>query len=165
MTIDKLVSEGIDVDLVIQRLFETLNVNSDRALSKEMGLSLSAVNQARKRGSLPWEGVVNICKTQGISLDWLFDVKPENSKYKKTKLPKSVATSTSVEKETVRSELLSINAFVEEVMDQVVDKTIPASRMLEVRKALAPILIDAAIEYDMDKSIVAAVARSTLRLV
>ncbi|MEC4091872.1 helix-turn-helix domain-containing protein [Pseudoalteromonas rubra] len=166
MIVDKLSSKGIDVDKVVDKLYRKLNVSSDRALSKEMGLSLSAVNQARKRGSLPYEGVIALCQKKHISLDWLFDIecstKNENVENRVSGTPKNMVPS---EKEYVREDLITISKFVEDVMDQVLDKSLPVSRMLEVRKALAPVLIDAAMEYEMDESIVAAVARSTLRLV
>ncbi|NOU50250.1 bacteriophage CI repressor [Pseudoalteromonas sp. JBTF-M23] len=166
MVADNLLSEGVDVDLVIERLSNRLNVKSDRALSKEMGLSLSAVNQARKRGSLPWEGLIGLCKAKGISLDWLFDINPsDNKKHNLGPTPELIHSKVNVDKELIRAELISVSTFVDEVMDQVLEKDMPASRVLEIRKSLAPILVDAAIEYDMDKAIVAAVARSTLKLV
>lgn len=166
MTDDNFISDGLDIELVIERLNKKLNVKSDRALSKEMGLSLSAVNQAKKRNSLPWEGVISVCKTKRISLDWLFDIELlEHKNHKQGLTPDSAVPKASLDKDAVKSELLTISTFVDEVMDQVLEKGMPASRMLDIRKALAPILIDAAIEYDMDRAIVAAVARSTLKLV
>jgi hypothetical protein len=165
MIADNLKTEGIDIDKVIERLFDKLGITSERALSTEMGLSLGAVNQARKKGTLPYEPLVKLCVRKNISLDWLFDIGPSNEYKIKAHAAEPDKLYKSDERESLKVELISINQFVEEVMDQVLDRQLPVARLLDVRKALAPILIDAVIEYGRDKAIVAAVARSTLKLI
>jgi hypothetical protein len=55
---------------------------------------------------------------------------------------------------------------VESIMDEVVTKNdLPVERLLAVRKSLRPILVDAALEYECDRAIVTAIARSSLKLV
>ncbi|AXQ97996.1 hypothetical protein D0N37_09680 [Pseudoalteromonas piscicida] len=165
MIADNLKNEEIDIDKVVERLSEKLGVTSDRALSTEMGLSLGAVNQARKRGSLPYEAIIKLCQREDISLDWLFGTSSSKQREVKNQVAEPEHTYSTDDKELMKVELISINQFVEEVLDQVLDRQLPTARLLEVRKALAPILIDAVIEYGRDKAIVAAVARSTLKLI
>ncbi|MBQ4879652.1 hypothetical protein J8M21_20755 [Pseudoalteromonas luteoviolacea] len=158
MVTDKLEKERLDVDAVVTRLYKHTGLSNERALSLEMGLSPGALYQAKKRGSLPWEGLIKYCKDNSISLDWLFDLETKQV----APLNNGIGNTSD---EKLKSKLIETNNFVNSVMDEAIDKNLLPERMLEVRKALTPILFDAVVEYGQDKAIIAAVARSTLKLI
>jgi len=54
------------------RLKASLGVNSDGKLAESLGLSTSAYANLKKRGSIPFEKVIELAISQKVNLDWLF---------------------------------------------------------------------------------------------
>ncbi|QLJ09761.1 hypothetical protein H3302_07905 [Pseudoalteromonas sp. MT33b] len=160
MTTDTL--KKVDIELAAQKLKKEFGVGSERALSLAMGLSQSAFLNAMNRGTLPYEGIVKACVDRGISLDHIFGLKHTSSKSNlQLNEPKPESSY-----HLVKEEVIHIDNLVESIMDEVVTKNdLPVERLLAVRKSLRPILVDAALEYECDRAIVTAIARSSLKLV
>ncbi|SFD54693.1 helix-turn-helix domain-containing protein [Pseudoalteromonas denitrificans] len=164
----------VDVTNVIKKLHVIFNVTSDRALSTALGLSLGTVGASLKRNTLPWEGIITACLDKGISLDELFSIEVQSQYERKSTLVinqtkanldvDQPATTTNVS--TNKASYLEIDKMIESIMDEVLaPKNLSAERILLVRKSLRPVLVDAALEYSGDRTIVTAVARSTISLV
>jgi hypothetical protein len=162
----------VDVTNVIKKLHVIFNVTSDRALSTALGLSLGTVGASLKRNTLPWEGIITACLDKGISLDELFSIEVQSQYERKSTLVinqtkanlEQPATTTNVS--TNKASYLEIDKMIESIMDEVLaPKNLSAERILLVRKSLRPVLVDAALEYSGDRTIVTAVARSTISLV
>lgn len=70
-------------DSVLDRLQKAMNVNSDSALSRTLGVNRATLGNWRTRNSVPYSICVDIAVQNHISLDWLligqgdmsFDVK------------------------------------------------------------------------------------------
>ena len=160
MTTDTL--KKVDIERAAKKLKDEFGVTSERALSLAMGLSQSAFLNAMNRGTLPYEGIVRACVERGISLDSIFGLQQKHVYSNQLNEP----TPKFLHSEEFKNEFIHIDTLVESIMDEVVTKTdLPVERLLAVRKALRPILVDAAIEYDCDHAIVNAIARSSLKLV
>lgn len=56
---------------ILERAKHALSVKSDYELSKQLGISTSAMSGYRKRQSLPMEQCIKIAEKTGVSLDWL----------------------------------------------------------------------------------------------
>ncbi|MDO4657069.1 S24 family peptidase [Kingella sp. (in: b-proteobacteria)] len=56
---------------ILERAKQALSAKSDYELSKQLGVSTSAMSGYRKRQSLPMEQCVKIAERTGVSLDWL----------------------------------------------------------------------------------------------
>lgn len=57
---------------VIDRLKSKLNFTEDKELAELMGISQPAFSERRKRGALPYEMIINICRKHSISSDYIF---------------------------------------------------------------------------------------------
>jgi hypothetical protein len=60
------------VNDIIDRLKQACDANSDKELSKALGIKRQAIGNARKREELPYVWVFAISKKFDVSLDWLF---------------------------------------------------------------------------------------------
>ncbi|WP_455020608.1 LexA family transcriptional regulator [Neisseria elongata] len=56
---------------ILERAKQALSAKSDYELSKQLGISTSAMSGYRKRQSLPMEQCIKIAERTGVSLDWL----------------------------------------------------------------------------------------------
>lgn len=66
-------------DEVTDRLKEKLGFVDDKELVALMdGMSTSAFSQRRRKGALPYEDYINICRDRGISIDYVIKGKPES---------------------------------------------------------------------------------------
>ena len=67
----------------VQRAKQALNVNTDAALARSLGVAASVVAAYNRRHSVPLEQCIKIAEQTGVSLDWLIlgkeDVSPENN--------------------------------------------------------------------------------------
>lgn len=157
MTIDTF--KKIDIELTTQRLKKEFDVSSNRALSLAMGLSQSTFINAMKRSSLPYEGIIKACIAKSISLDDIFGIKQTFtiSHQNESNLANSY--------KTIKKEVTHLNNLVESVIDETIAfNELTGERSLSVRKSLRPILVEAALEYECDHTIVQAIAKSTLSL-
>ncbi|PAJ71658.1 hypothetical protein CJF42_25540 [Pseudoalteromonas sp. NBT06-2] len=153
--------ENIDVDLVYNELCKQFNVKSYRALSLAMGLSVSAVGNARGRDSLPWEGVIIACKKRGISLDKLFEIEIVNTE---TDSNKTQPTKAPIQQKGLTAEdLLAVNTMVDKVLKEVVStKCLPPERELFICNKLRPVLIKSAFEHDFNEIFVRSIAEGAV---
>lgn len=62
---------AIDADGVIDRMREVLEVQTDLALGKELGIGTSGVSTWRRRRKVPYADCVNMALEHHVSLDWL----------------------------------------------------------------------------------------------
>jgi len=155
--------ENIDVSVIYNELYKQFNVKSDRALSMAMGLSVSAVGNARGRDSLPWEGVISACKRNGISLDDLFEIEVVKTQenYNKTQ-PISAPIQP---KGLTAKDLLAVNVMVDKVLEEVLlSKNLPLDQELRIYKKLRPLLIETAFEYDFNEIFVKVTAEGAVRM-
>lgn len=65
-------------DEIIQRLKDKINVEYDKDLAKIFGMSAPAFNQRRRKGTVPYEDIVNVCRDRGISIDYIIKGVPES---------------------------------------------------------------------------------------
>jgi phage repressor protein C with HTH and peptisase S24 domain len=59
-------------EVVMGRLKEALNMQSDTALAAALGMSQSAFANRKKGGSVPFQNVISLALKQGVDLAWLF---------------------------------------------------------------------------------------------
>lgn len=58
-------------DLVIDRLKEKLEIKSDSALADLFEISTSAMSQNKRRDSIPYDRVIQVCMDNNISIDYV----------------------------------------------------------------------------------------------
>jgi len=149
----------VEVEEFIENLQRAFDVPSDRGLSIVMGLSPSAVTNARNRVSLPWEGVVRACKKAGISLDEIFEIEVTKHIDKVDRKKPDVPPPLGVD------DLIAANALVDKVLDdELFNKNLPADRELFVYKKLRPLLIKAVFEHNFNEVIVKVIAQGALHM-
>jgi hypothetical protein len=155
--IDSLVS--VEVDWVIKNLYQAFNVDSDRGLSLILGLSVSAVRNAKLRNSIPWEGVCLACRNKGISVDAILGIEVTNHFDKVHREKPDVPPPLGVD------DLIAANALVDKVLDdELFNKNLPADRELFVYKKLRPLLIKAVFEHNFNEVIVKVIAQGALHM-
>lgn len=59
-------------DAVLARLKQALNLKSDRALSRKLGLVDNSIAQSKGQGSIPIKNIITKCIEEDISLDHIF---------------------------------------------------------------------------------------------
>ncbi|OHU85509.1 MULTISPECIES: hypothetical protein [Pseudoalteromonas] len=150
--------QSVDVQKVYVRLYMLFNVDSDAGLSRALGLSASAVRNARNRNSLPWEGVINGCISHGIDLNEVFTgsaLKVNNDKEKPS-------DNNDTERLAV-TDVLAAHKLVVEVLDDILtNKHLNAERELLVRNKLTPLLLEKVFEYNFNEVMVKTVAEGAL---
>lgn len=62
---------NLSTDSVLDRLQRALNVKSDSALSRALGVKRATLGNWRTRDSVPYSICVNVAVEKGISLNWL----------------------------------------------------------------------------------------------
>lgn len=62
---------------IMDKLKKILNINSDTELAEKMELSRSNYSERKQRNSIPYENLINLCKKEKISIDYL--LKNENN--------------------------------------------------------------------------------------
>lgn len=62
---------------VIGRLKQKLGYTDDKQLSDLMGISQATFSERRKRESIPYERIIEICRKQNISMDYLLTGRAE----------------------------------------------------------------------------------------
>jgi len=62
---------NLSADAVLDRLQKALDVKSDSALSRAMGVNRATLGNWRTRDSVPYSICVNVAVEKGISLNWL----------------------------------------------------------------------------------------------
>ncbi|MBQ4864397.1 hypothetical protein J8L98_22145 [Pseudoalteromonas sp. MMG013] len=148
----------VDVEKVYEQLFKLFNVDSDAALSKALGLSASAVRNAKNRNSLPWEGVINGCISSGIDLNEVFTgsaIKVDNN-------DEEVSASNDTGSLAV-TDVLAANKLVVEILDEILaNKRLTAERELLIRNKLTPLLLEKVFEYNFNEVMVKTVAEGAL---
>lgn len=72
----------MNFSLVIVNLKKLLNVTTDAELATLLNMSKSNFSERKKRGSLPYENILNTCLEKEISLDKIFT---KNHNYKNEK--------------------------------------------------------------------------------
>lgn len=65
-------------DEIIQRLKDKIDVEYDKDLAEIFGMSAPALNQRRRKGTVPYEDIINVCRDRGISIDYVIKGKPES---------------------------------------------------------------------------------------
>lgn len=64
---------------VMDRLKEKLGVQEDKDIIELFdGMSASAYSQRKRKGSVPYEDIINVCRDRGISIDYVIKGKPES---------------------------------------------------------------------------------------
>ncbi|MEW5833005.1 MAG: LexA family transcriptional regulator [Campylobacterota bacterium] len=64
---------------VMDRLKEKLGVEEDKDIIELFdGMSASAFSQRKRKGSVPYEDIINVCRDRGISIDYVIKGKPES---------------------------------------------------------------------------------------
>lgn len=148
----------VDVQKVYGQLFKLFNVDSDAALSKALGLSASAVRNAKNRNSLPWEGVINGCIASGIDLNEVFtgsSMKVDNNNDETSKLDATDSLAV--------TDVLAANKLVVEILDEILaNKGLTAERELLIRNKLTPLLLEKVFEYNFNEVMVKTVAEGAL---
>jgi len=148
----------VDVQKVYGQLFKLFNVDSDAALSKALGLSASAVRNAKNRNSLPWEGVINGCIASGIDLNEVFtgsSMKVDNNNEETSKLDGTDSLAV--------TDVLAANKLVVEILDETLaNKGLTAERELLIRNKLTPLLLEKVFEYNFNEVMVKTVAEGAL---
>ncbi|KID56864.1 hypothetical protein JF50_13280 [Pseudoalteromonas luteoviolacea] len=147
---------NFDIEAVYERLYKLLNVTSDSALSEILGLSPSAVRNARNRQSLPWEGIVKTCADRKIDLNHVFGVNVERDNNQ------GVESQDKTQAFDV-SDAVAANALVEKILDDLMFvKNLPADRELFIRGKLRPMLFEKTFEYQFNEVMVKTAAEGAL---
>lgn len=60
---------NLDIDLIIKRLKELLNINSDTELAEKLGIGKSTISNWRKRNSIDYSVIFTLC--EHIDLNYL----------------------------------------------------------------------------------------------
>ena len=148
----------VDVQKVYDQLFKLFNVDSDAALSKALGLSASAVRNAKNRNSLPFESVINGCIASGIDLNEVFtgsSINVDNNNEETSKPDDSSSLAV--------TDVLAANKLVVEVLDEILtNKRLTAERELLIRNKLTPLLLEKVFEYNFNEVMVKTVAEGAL---
>jgi hypothetical protein len=57
---------------ISEKLKETIGLKFDKQLADKLGIREDAYKQRKREKSIPFKEIINLCKTEGISLTWLF---------------------------------------------------------------------------------------------
>ncbi|MCP5440006.1 MAG: helix-turn-helix domain-containing protein [Chromatiaceae bacterium] len=60
-----------DVEAVFERLSSIVGVSTDTGIAKRLGISPQAIYNARKRGTIPYEKILQFARTEKIDLNYL----------------------------------------------------------------------------------------------
>jgi hypothetical protein len=60
-----------DFASVMGRLRDACGVATDAGLAEMLGLKRTAFSNRKKDGSIPWEDVIRLAKSESVDLDWL----------------------------------------------------------------------------------------------
>lgn len=66
---------------IMDRLKKTLKINSDTELAEKMELSRSNYSERKQRNSVPYENLINLCKKENISIDYILKNENKSSFY------------------------------------------------------------------------------------
>lgn len=149
MNVDNL--ENIDVEEVVKRLCLLLGIKSDRKLSTELGLSVTTLGIAKKKGKLPWDEILRLCKEKGISVDSLLDIEVSTQANELANSQRRVTITEPIELRPETDEdrnAREINELVDKVVGEALEnKTLTADAELRVYKNVRPMLVDTAMRY------------------
>ncbi|MET1253966.1 hypothetical protein [Aliikangiella maris] len=135
-----------EFEVVLKRMKDKLDIKSDRALSRAMGMTDSGVATARSTKSLPIIPIVRTCIAQDLSLDEIF-------------LGKDPSES-SVQVAIVVSQ---VNDIVIRILDRVfTNHSLPPEQHFEAYKRLHQTLTKAAFENNFSESIVTTIAEAAV---
>ena len=149
--------KDVDEELAYTNLCDAFTVKNGRALALAMGLSPSAVTNARQRQSLPWEGIIRACKKSGISIDEIFEIEVTTHINKVHREKPDVPPPLAVD------DLIAANALVDKVLDdEFFNKNLSAERELLISKKLRPVLIKAVFQYNFNEIFVKTIAQGAL---
>jgi hypothetical protein len=157
--------EATDSTVVLDRLFKTFNVSSDRQLSTALGLSLSSVGTNRTNNTLPYKAIVLKCQQEGISLDSLFGIDAKIFPGETVKSAKEHDVSTSTDKKVDAEQTMRAHKLVERVLErELYNLDLPADRILFAARKLRPILLEACFEHDFSESFVELIAKGAITM-
>lgn len=127
-------------DRIIDRLKSAKNIRYDIDVAELLGLTQSAFAERKRRNSVPYEELMQLCDEEGISYDWLLDDKgsgPDSSDFAKIKIYAMAGAGEAKDSE----ELEPIDSIVLPV-----DFSFPSLVALKVRgESMEPTIYDGAV--------------------
>ena len=63
--------EFMDLEPILERAKLHLNVKSDAELARHLGISRQELHQYKKKSSIPYKYLINFCRIESLSTDWL----------------------------------------------------------------------------------------------
>lgn len=64
---------------IIDKIKKCLNITSDTELAEKMELSRSNYSERKQRNSIPYENLINLCKKENISIDYILKNETKSS--------------------------------------------------------------------------------------
>ena len=61
----------MDLEPILHRAKLHLNVKSDADLARHLGISRQELHQYKKKSSIPYKYLINFCRIESLSTDWL----------------------------------------------------------------------------------------------
>lgn len=66
---------------IMDKIKKCLNITSDTELAEKMELSRSNYSERKQRNSIPYENLINLCKKENISIDYILKNEIKSSFY------------------------------------------------------------------------------------
>lgn len=86
----------LNFNIIFDRLKSALNLKNDSQIAELIGMSTSAFSNLKKREAIPFEKVIVLAISNGISLDWLMGGYPDDIEIKTPEKNPLITRATSI---------------------------------------------------------------------